>query len=365
MKVVINQNERGFLFKNGIFKQLLEPGKHSIIKMGNNIKVHKTTAQGRVIIDGMTPKMIGDNKSFADCTASIAVPDNHIAMHFVDGRLFDSLEAGEYYYWSIFEVHSFELINISQPDAKNIPAEYFKYIPAKQYTKLEVMHGEIGLLYYDGRFQNTLDSGCYYFWNSNIKVTADKVDLRIRQMDISGQEILTADKVSLRINFVCSYRVTEPVRLMGELKDFAGHIYSVIQLALRRYVGTYRLDELLEQKDSIADFILTKLKERQESLFVEFKDAGLKDIILPGEIRNIMNTVLVAEKTAQSNVISRREEVASTRSLLNTARLLDENETLRKLKEMEYLERICDKVGSISVTNGSGLLAQLKELTGI
>jgi len=135
-----------------------------------------------------------------------------------------------------------------------------------------------------------------------------------------------------------------------------------VQLALRKYIGRFRLDELLEQKNDIADALLEKLRSEQDCLFVEFKEAGIKDIILPGEIRGIMNTVLVAEKTAQANVISRREEVASTRSLLNTAKLLDENETLRRLKELEYLERICDKVGSISVSNGGSLLTQLQEL---
>ena len=81
--------------------------------------------------------------------------------------------------------------------------------------------------------------------------------------------------------------------------------------------------------------MLEKLKERQEEYCVEMTGAGIKDIILPGEIREIMNTVLIAEKKAQANVIMRREEVASTRSLLNTARLMDENQTLFKLKEME------------------------------
>ena len=75
-----------------------------------------------------------------------------------------------------------------------------------------------------------------------------------------------------------------------------------------------------------------------------------------------MNTVLVAEKKAQANVIMRREEVASTRSLLNTARLMDENRTLFKLKEMEYLERICDKVGGITLSGGTNVLEQLSEL---
>ena len=147
------------------------------------------------------------------------------------------------------------------------------------------------------------------------------------------------------------------MQLAGTLKNFADQLYSTVQLALRRYIGRFRLDELLEQKNYIADALLEKFRSEQDRLFVEFKETGIKDIILPGEIRNIMNTVLAAEKTAQANVIPRREEVSSTRSLLNTAKLLDENETLRRLKELEYLERICDKVGNISVSNGSSLLA--------
>ena len=97
---------------------------------------------------------------------------------------------------------------------------------------------------------------------------------------------------------------------------------------------------------------------------VNFLTAGIKDIILPGEIREIMNSVLVAEKTAQANVISRREEVASTRSLLNTAKLMDENKTLFKLKELEYLERICEQVGEISVGGSAGILEQLGKMMG-
>jgi regulator of protease activity HflC (stomatin/prohibitin superfamily) len=111
--------------------------------------------------------------------------------------------------------------------------------------------------------------------------------------------------------------------------------------------------------------VCEQLKAEQDDYCVEILNAGIKDIILPGEIRDIMNTVLVAEKKAQANVIMRREEVASTRSLLNTAKLMDENKTLLKLKEMEYLEKICDKVGNISVSGGKGILEQLSELTGL
>ena len=95
---------------------------------------------------------------------------------------------------------------------------------------------------------------------------------------------------------------------------------------------------------------------------MEFLSSGLKDIILPGDIKDILNTVLLAEKKAQANLITRREETASTRSLLNTAKLLDENQTLFRLKELEFLEKICEKIGTISLTGGGSLLEQLNAL---
>lgn len=169
-------------------------------------------------------------------------------------------------------------------------------------------------------------------------------------------------KVSLRINFVCNYRVTDYVKILTEIDDFAEQMHVAAQFALREYVGKYKLDEILENKAQMSEFVFAKLKAKEKELFVEITDAGVKDIILPGEIREIMNTVLVAEKRAQANVITRREEVASTRSLLNTAKLMDENQTLYKLKELEYVERICENVGNISLNGNGNILSQLTSI---
>lgn len=152
------------------------------------------------------------------------------------------------------------------------------------------------------------------------------------------------------------------MKILTEIDNFEEQIHVAAQLALREYVGKHKLDEILESKEQMTEFVFTRLKEKEGELFVEITDAGVKDIILPGEIREIMNTVLVAEKRAQANVITRREEVASTRSLLNTAKLMDENQTLYKLKELEYVERIFENVGNISIAGGGDILSQL---TGI
>lgn len=364
MKLMIQENERGYLFEQGKFVRLLGPGRHTVWEAFGQSAV-KVAAEGSVNTAGMPVEVLMRDTDFAAAVAGAQVPDNHVAMHFVNGRLAGMLPAGEHWFWNLFSAHTFTLLDIAGPEAGKVPVAYFDHIPLKLYAKVEVAEGEVGLLYFNGEYQRKLQSGVHYFWNKCVKVQCQKVDMRVQQMDIPGQEILTADKVALRLNFVCSYKVEDPVRLLGELKDYEEQIYSTVQLALREYVGRFKLDELLEQKQEIADFVLQKLQSGQGRLYIQFLEAGLKDVILPGEIREIMNTVLVAEKKAQANVIARREEVASTRSLLNTAKLLDENATLAKLKEMESLERIFDKVGSISVSGSEGLLAQLKDIAGI
>jgi regulator of protease activity HflC (stomatin/prohibitin superfamily) len=181
-------------------------------------------------------------------------------------------------------------------------------------------------------------------------------------MEVTGQEIMTQDKVSLRISFVCNYRVTDYVRILTDIDDYAGQIHIAAQLALRECVGSRSLDDILADKEEISRSVFECLRAKEKELFVTFTDAGVKDIILPGEIRDIMNTVLVAEKRAQANVITRREEVASTRSLLNTARLMDENRTLYRLKELEHIEHICENVGSISLNGSGDVLSQLMNM---
>ena len=127
------------------------------------------------------------------------------------------------------------------------------------------------------------------------------------------------------------------------------------------FVGAHTLDEILENKKDMGRAVLGELTVKAKDLYIDIKSADVKDIILPGEIRDIMNSVLAAEKQAQANVITRREEVASTRSLLNTAKLMEENATLYKLKELEYVEKICRNVGNINVTGGD-MLSQLTEI---
>lgn len=355
--MIIQESQKGFLFKNGKYIKLLDAGKYHLFG-GRDIEISdldQDIACRRCALETLLA-----DRAVAERTTVVEVGDEELALHYVNGKFSSVLRYGKYAFWSTLDQHDFKIVDISTPavDA-SIPAYIFSKIPQIYYIKIEVAEYQKARLYFNQKLVRILDAGTYYFWKTATKVKVEYVDTRLTQMNITGQEILTADKVALRINFVCNYRVTDYVKILTEIDDFAEQMHVAAQLALREYVGRHKLDEILENKEQMSAFVAAKLKVREKELYVEITDAGVKDIILPGEIRAIMNTVLVAEKRAQANVITRREEVASTRSLLNTAKLMDENQTLYKLKELEYVERICENVGNISLTGSGDILSQL------
>lgn len=365
MKIIIKEQECGYLMRDGCFQKLLFAGKYTYFKrLGYEVTVVPMT--GQVKNAGIPMEILMQCPEFAARVKKLQLPDTSIALRFVNGAYREVLTSSEVYFWNVFESNEFRIVDITRPYMEeSLPRIYMDLMPAKYYKRITVKDGEAGLLYFDNQFQKRLETGTYYFWNYGAEVSCKIFNMKLQQLEISGQEVLTADKVGVRLNVVCHYRITEPEQLVKQVDGASAQLYSCIQLIIREYVGRYRLDDLLAQKEAVGREILAKVRERQKDLCVEVADGGIKDIILPGEIREIMNTVLVAEKKAQANVIMRREEVASTRSLLNTAKLMEENQILFQLKELEYLERICDKVGNITLNGGKGVLEQLSELAGV
>lgn len=362
MNIIIKQNELGYLMKNGQFVKILTSGKYKIYSfLGQSII--KVSSIGIVDAKEIPIDILKEDEFFKNNTVHNEASNTILTLHYINHLFADAILNEEHYYWNLFEKHSFQYIDMKQIYFNNeFPVKLFSYIPKEYYVDIDVESGEAVLLYLNGKFEKILSCGTHYLWNT-VPVSYKIYDLKAQQLEISGQEILTADKVSVRLSFILNFKIVDPVKISEEIKNLNNQLYQFVQLILREYIGKYNLDELLNQKNEISQYISKKLKENEKRFYVEFLESGIRDIILPGNIRDIMNTVLIAEKTAQANVISRREEVASTRSLLNTAKLMDENTTLYKLKELEYIERICDKVGSISLSSSnSNMIAQLSEL---
>ena len=358
MKIVILEQQKGLVFQNGKLTKILETGKYMIYD--NQKEVEILDMEQPLYSEYCTVETLLQQPQIAEQTVMVEVKDQEVALHYVDDNFHELLKTGKYVFWNVWKKHTFQMVDITEPAVSDdIPKYIFDKIPSTHYIRVEVAAYEKARLYYDKTLVRLLDTGIYYFWKTSTKVQAGIVDMRLLQMEVNGQEVLTQDKVTIRVNFVCHYKITDYVKVLTEIDDYKEQMHVAIQLALREYVAKYRMDELLENKQEVSDFVFQKLKEKEEMFYVDILDAGIKDLILPGDVRDIMNTVLLAEKRAQANVITRREEVASTRSLLNTAKLMEENKILYQLKKLEYLERICENVGNIQVNGGQDLLTQL------
>jgi regulator of protease activity HflC (stomatin/prohibitin superfamily) len=229
---------------------------------------------------------------------------------------------------------------------------------------VDVPAGHRAMLFYDNVAERTLEPGRYLFWLGLRVVRAEVIDMRETAIELAGQELMTQDKVSLRMNFIARFVVTDLVRLVTSQSGWWHALHRDLQLALREEVGTRTLDELLARKDDLGLAVTARVRGAAEAMGIALLGAGLRDVILPGEMRTILNQVIEAEKRAQASLIARREETAATRNLLNTAKLLENNPVLMHLKELEHTEKIAEKIGSVSVVGGlDGLVDSLKRIT--
>jgi SPFH domain / Band 7 family len=359
-RIKIEAYQVGLVFQNRKLVEVLNEGTQWIL--GNkNVMVYEMK---QTFVAPVELNILLQNEALAAMLEIVEVADNEIALYFVNGIFKEVLATGRYAFWKGYVENKFIKADLSKVNiTEQIPATMLENVKVRPFTRrFQVMSNEKALLFVNGVFVKELTAGTYYFWNNTIPVEVKAIDVRQQQMEISGQELLTKDKAGLRINFFVRYQVTNILKALVNNKDFEKQLYVLMQLALRAFVGGFTLDELLSKKDSIAKDILAEVTTKINELGLVISDAGIRDVILPGDMKEIMNQVLVAEKKAQANSIMRREETASTRSLLNTAKLMEENEMLWKLKEMEYVEKIADKIGEITIAGSGNIIGQLKEI---
>jgi regulator of protease activity HflC (stomatin/prohibitin superfamily) len=249
-------------------------------------------------------------------------------------------------------------VRVEVVDARNVRFEHdeLKAIVRSPLTALildlvTVEREHSGVLFVDGRYVDTLAPGLYAFWKGQADARVVEVDLRETTTDVGGQDIMTADKVTLRVNAVVTWKVVDARKAVTQTDDVRQALYRETQLVLRAAVGTRELDVFLADKDALSQDIEDNVRRRADVLGLEVASVGIRDVILPGDMKDLMNKVTEAKKAAEANLIFRREETAAMRSQANTARLLADNPALMRLRELEVLEKVTT-AGQLNVILG-------------
>jgi len=305
----------------------------------------------------------------ADLFELVETKANEIAIVSLDGRPAHLLAPWQTRaFWKV--ATSVEVERIDVADEPRISARHLAMIERNRptiVTEAVVENHEAGLLFVEGRLVERLAPGRHAFWVVGRKIEVRRLDLRPAAVEITAQEMLTRDRIALRVTLTAFRRIVDPERVVATVPDVDAWLYRLVQFAIREAVAGRTLDEVLQAKAVLDAELRTYVRERVADSGVEVTELGVKDVILPGEIRELVNKVVEAERVAKANLIRRQEETAATRSLLNTARLMEENPLLLRLKELESLERLVEKVGRIDLHagDGQGLDALLTKLVRI
>ena len=366
-RVLINENERALHLYKGEIRGILTPGEHMLSSRRGNLEIERhnlvrpelVSDYEKALFDKL-PHVASEHLTVAETTAG------EVALIEREGRVFTVLGPDQrMVLWTV--AGPFEVTKIDISDAPAVAPKLYRRLAqagaVQHVSAIAVADGWANILFVDGELKAKLGPGVHAFWTPGRDVEPKPVELKRKSLEVTGQELLTRDRVTIRVNLAAEYRVTDPVKAVTEAKDFAEALYRALQYAFRKTLGAMTLDQILENKVTVDAEAAEKVRTDMAVLGVEVSEITLKDVILPGEMRDILNQVVAAQKEAEANVIRRREETNATRSLLNTAKVMAENPVMLRLKELEALETIAEKVERLTVHNGTdGLMNDLVKL---
>jgi regulator of protease activity HflC (stomatin/prohibitin superfamily) len=361
--LTVKKNERGILLRNGDFDRVLQPGRHWLPTGWSDLQLETFSLEQPVFSHALADYLMAKEPEVIDAEfVRVDLGESELGFRYENGVLVELMPpCTRRLFWKGLNETRIEVLDISEQ--VELPAELMARLNQTQMRQRPVMglfgvltvqvpEHYAGVLHIDGKIEALLKPGVYGFWKFNRQVSVDLLDTRLQLIEVSGQEILTKDKVGIRLNLSATWRYTDVLKACAELQKPTDHLYRELQLGLRAAVGTRTIDELLENKAWIDEVVMAHVRSRLMPNGIELESAGVKDIVLPGDMKTILGRVVEAEKIAQANVIRRREETAATRSLMNTAKVMEDNPIALRMKELETLERVAERIDKISVFGG-------------
>ncbi len=194
-----------------------------------------------------------------------------------------------------------------------------------------------GLLYRSGKFVRILDPGAHWIFRPSRSVNI--LDVRIVSLTLQGQEVLSSDNVGIKISLAVSYKVTDPYLAVNSVVNYQESLYQLLQLNLRDLIGSLEVEDLLAKRGEIGSQLFEKSKEQAAGIGLKLLLANIKDIMFPGDLKNIFAQVVNAKKEGLAALERARGEGAALRSLANAAKVLDNNPSLMQLRFFQVLEK--------------------------
>jgi regulator of protease activity HflC (stomatin/prohibitin superfamily) len=347
LEATLELHQRAVLLRGGAPERVLEPGHHAF--WGRHTKLVTWSIDDPVF--AAPPDVLAALPATWYTTVQLGAMQRAVVLR--DARPVKFLRPGVHRIWTIHPSVAVEIFDVSAAPPE-LTDELRAVIPAGELVEAQVKQFERGLKYAQGKFEGILEPGRYAYWNHpGARIAVQVLDTRVQQLKIEGQELMTKDKVTLRLTLTAEYAPADAATTVHAVADVKEALYLAVQLAAREFVAGVTLDELLEGRDALTRYLEAQVLPRAEQFGVRVHRVGVKDVILPGEMKALLNKVIEAEKAAAANVILRREDAAATRNMANTAKVIAENPVLMRLKELETMKDVAEKIDEIKLVVGA------------
>ncbi|MEQ1614379.1 MAG: slipin family protein, partial [Hyphomicrobiaceae bacterium] len=292
--VVVRDDERGFLMRDGRFERLLEPGRYRAFDFGRRltsevVKVVRAEfpAERALLFEKTQPDLASKHFALVQPSAT------EVAIVSFDGEpkhivLPNTTRA----FWK-----TLTLVEVVMIETANDPRVARKHLDKMELRGTTVVQAvveahEAGILFIDGQLKEKLAPGRHAFWQIGRTVRIGKVDMRPRPHEVTAQEILTKDRIGIRVTLTAFTKVIDPEKATLAAADLDNTVYRLIQFAIREAVATRTLDDILAARDTIDREVRGFVTERVKELGIEIGEIGVKDVILPGDVRELLNKVV-------------------------------------------------------------------------
>ena len=387
-------------YKSGVYEKVLTSGTYAASKKYYRNTFKKVDLREAIVYDEVMEKIFDSDPEFIHDFDIKKVREKELLLWYQDGLFKGHCLVGSYLFWNKMKDNYFEIVDLNT--GIEIDEKYFGILDRMDgvYSKFEIKDYEAGLLIIDNQYRKTLKSGIYCFWNGSQKIEVYPVDLRIKQLDMQGEEILTKDRAMLRFNFIAQYRVVDPITNYKEINNLENQIYILIQMALREYVATQNLEQLLGNRHEIGEYVLEKVKKEERKYGIELLDSGIKDIISSDSTSGIINVntiraeqskeaeeekgkalitipdepvvfaeeITIGETEESIEPMEAVEEQTESNDVLPYHEELkdpepEEEKIVQKTEEDEYIEKIAEKVAEKMERNeNSNILEELSRI---
>lgn len=358
----IQPHQIGLHFRDDQFIGVRKTGRHFLFALFRKERIEVVSTREVLLQHRLIDEIAKSDRtggSLDGLAKTLDLGDQKRALVWVDGRFFRVLGPGAHVLWSVGHDVSIEIVDANMTRLEHVDIDIIsrQEHSAEHLDIVDVQKDHVGVYFRNGRYVETLNPGRYAFWKKTANTLVISKDMRERMLDVAGQDVMTADHVTLRLNAVVAYKVADARVAVGSSEDLYATLYREVQLVLRDLIGGQSLDALLSGKEQVVTNAQQRLSQRAAAMGLEVISTGIRDIILPGEMKDLLNQVTAAKKAAEANLISRREETAAIRSQANTAKLLDASPTLMRLRELEVLEKIASNTNLQVLLNDGGSLS--------